>query len=127
MTNLKSIRFQKFDKFNNMVFIVNGENPKEVDNYNLLKKYADSLKQKYDSFLPIYYNSEYKYCTIRFFKNTNLKPELNCTYDIDFKIREKVKDDSNRAGFAQKFVNCYLEKLIFVSRKKIDQGEEIEL
>ena len=127
MPEFKSIRFQKLDKFNNMVFIVNGKNPNETDNFNKLKQDYRSLKDKYDTYLPIYYNEEYDYCTIRFYKNNKFKVEENCTYDVEYSIRVKSKDDSNRAGFAQKFVNCYLDKLTFVSRKEVDRGELIEL
>jgi hypothetical protein len=98
----------------------------EVDNFKTLKTYADKLSKDYDTYLPIYYNEQYQFVTIRFAK-TQIKPEERCTYDIDYTIKVKQKDDSNRAGFANSYVNCYINSMKFVSRIVIDQGVELVL
>ena len=44
-----------------------------------------------------------------------------CKYDIDFTVKMKEKD-------GQKYINCYINKLVFVSKpEKYDEGEELEL
>ena len=114
---LKNIRFSKLDQFNNSVFIASDD---DVENYDILTDYSAKLKLKYSSFLPIYHNEEHKFATIRFVKNSKFKPEDRCNYDIEYTIKQKNKDD-------KVFINCHVNKMVFVSRNIIDDGSEIEL
>jgi hypothetical protein len=71
--------------------------------------------------MPIYYNAEHSYCTIRFFKSSSFKPVENYKYNVDFNIKIKIKDGKT-------FVNCHLTKLVFVSKpEKIDEGLLLDL
>jgi hypothetical protein len=114
-----NLRFQKFDKFNNVIFIANPLKESKV--FNQLTKYCDKLKNAdYDTFLPIYSNAEMKYATIRFRYNGKVKFEKNDVYDIDFSIKKKDRDDKT-------YVNCYINTCKLVSKAPpIDEGEEID-
>ena len=55
MPNLKSIRFLKNDKFNNIVMIASKSKPTEIENYDKLKSYYEKLIEKnYETHLPIF-------------------------------------------------------------------------
>ena len=115
MPVLKSIRFQKLDKYDNPVFIVN---QMEKENYKDLVEKAQQLQDKnFDTFLPIYHSEQYAYATIRFVK-CHVIPDPDCVYDIDYVITTKKKDDRT-------YVNCHMNDLTFV--KKIERDEELDL
>lgn len=118
MPELKNIKFSKLDKYDNIVFIASQKT--DPDNYNLLKTYSKKLSEKYDTYLPIYHNEQYKFCTVRFFKSNVFKPQEDCFYDIKFNIRVKVKNDMS-------YVNCYIDKMNFKSKKEFDRGDEVIL
>lgn len=121
MPSLNSIRFQKFDKYSNPIFIVNSE--KEPVNFKRLTKYYTTLESKeYNTFLPIYSNEENKYATIRFKKNSSKYPNFtkNNVYDIKYSIKQKEHEGKT-------YVNCYINSLKLVSRApKIDLGQDID-
>ena len=117
---LSSIKFSKYDKFNNAVFVATNEhNPLCFD---IIKNCDNKLKElNFGSFLPTYVNEEYNYGTIRTFKNK--KFNLNEGYKYDISLIVKVKE---KKGI--KYVNIYIDKLKFVSKpKEIDEGEVLEL
>ena len=120
MPSLSSIKFSKFDKYDNPTFTAT-QKLDEI-NYTILEDLAHKLEQKdFQTFLPIYHNSQYNYTTIRFFKDPKHKLEEGCKYDINFTIKTKVKDNKT-------FVNCYFKAVKFVSRPpKVDEGDELEL
>lgn len=122
MPSLKSLRFQKFDKFQNPVFIASGTKDNEKMNYDTLKEYHEKLEDKdYGTFLPIYNSDEHNYTTIRFKKNDKYNPKPRAKYDVDFKIKTITKNQKI-------YVNCYIERMKFVEKaEKIDEGEELEL
>ena len=120
MPSLTSIKFKANDKYDNPVFVAS----KKVDevNYVILEELSHKLEEKdFQTFLPIYANSEFQYATIRFFKNSKNKFEEGCFYDIDYTIKTKDKDNKT-------FVNVYVKTSKFVSRPpKVDEGDELIL
>jgi len=123
MPSLKSIRFQKYDKFQNPVFIASSTKPDEKENYEVLKEYAEKLEDKdYGTYLPIFHSDQYNYATVRYKKNdkhTKLLPRA--TYNVDYKIKTITKDQKI-------YVNCFIERVRLVSKPPvIDEGEELEL
>ena len=122
MYSLKSIRFQKTDKFNNIVMIASKSKPNELENYETLKKYAEKLENKdYGTYLPIYNSPQYNYSTIKFFKNEKYKFVPNVLYDIDYKITTITKN-------SKIYVNCHIQKCKMVGKAPADAiGEELDL
>lgn len=123
---LSLIRFKKYDQFDNPVFITSLKsevNAEEKNNFNKLKKYHSKLENKqYGTFLPIYHNPEYEYCTIRFMKNNKYANfTTNSIYNIEYCIKKKNKDDKT-------YVNCYINKATLVTRAEpVDEGELLDL
>ena len=122
MPSLKSIRFQKYDAYNNAIFIASSKKPDEVDNYNELKSLADKLEEKqYNTFMPIYHSTEYNYSTIRFKKNEKMRLSQNATYNVEYKIKKITKDNKI-------YINCYIDKIKLVGKAVVqEEGEEIDL
>ena len=122
MPIIQKIRFQKYDDYNNAIFIASSKKHEEVDNYNELKSLADKLEEKqYDTFMPIYHSTEYNYSTIRFKKNEKMRLSKNATYNIDYKIKKITKDKKI-------YINCYIDKVKLVGKAQIEEhGEEIDL
>lgn len=124
MHSLKSIRFQKFDQYQNPVFIASSNKADEKEMYDLLKSYSDKLEnQTYGTFLPIYSNEAYRYATIRFKKSQKYnKMTHGDRYDIEYSIKKKVKPEDGKT-----YINCYLNKMKLVSKApKPDWGEDVE-
>ena len=129
---LSLIRFKKYDQFDNPVFIASLKsevNAEENNNFNKLKKYHSKLENKqYDTFLPIYHNPEYGYCTIRFIKNNNPKSmglesafTTNSIYNIEYCIKKKNKNDKT-------YINCFINKATLVTKAEpVDEGEVLDL
>jgi hypothetical protein len=111
MPSLQKIRFQKYDKFSNPVFIVSSQKPDELENYKILKEYANKLEDKqYDTYLPIYNSTEYNYSSIRFGKSDKYKTlSPNAKYNIDYKIMTATRNDKI-------YVNCYIQKIRMVEK-----------
>lgn len=120
MVNFTNIRFQKFDKYGNMVFICNSRT--EPKTFAKLTKYYERLNNmETNTFLPIYSNAESQYATVRFkdYKGYSVI-SANDVYNIECSIKKVVKDD-------KKFINCFVNKLTLVSRAPlIDYGADIE-
>ena len=116
-----NIKFQKFDKFQNPVFIATKENNESA--YEKLVKYHKKLEKKnYDTFLPIFAHPEHSYATIRFYKNRKYTDFVTgATYSITFDINMKEKNGNT-------YVNCNIKKCKFkLSPKKIDFGSVLDL
>ena len=114
-------RFQKFDQFNNAVFIASKSREAEAEAFNKLTKYHLKLeKEKYGTFLPIYSDASKAYATIRFKKNpryNRMKPDA--IYEVKFDVKKISKDDKI-------YVNCFLRKLKLVSEApEIDEGSDL--
>jgi len=119
MSKVLNIRFQKFDKFDNPVFIASNEDP----DYNILKKMSQKIDSlEYDSFSPLYHNDPYNYTTIRFMKS-NIPVTLvkNNVYNIDYNVKQVTKNDRT-------FINCNINKIKLIKKAKVvDQGVDIDL
>lgn len=118
MPSLSSVKFSKYDQYNNPKFV-----SKDGPNFNILKDYATKLiEKKYNTYLPIYYSDIYSYTTITFKKNpkfTKLSPRG--LYDIDFTIKKIVLNDKI-------YINCYINTCKLITKASdIDEGEELEL
>ena len=88
MTYSITVRFQKLDKFENPVFICN--KTKELESYTKLTKFYRQLSKRFDSFLPIYSDSEKEYATIRIRKNSDFNGLCeNDVHEITFDIKKK--------------------------------------
>lgn len=122
MPSLKSIRFQKNDKFGNIVMIASNTKTEELENYEILKNYAEKLEEKqYDTYLPIFQSEEHNYSTIRFAKNPKHNLLTNARYNIEYKIKTVAKNDKI-------YVNCHIEKLKMVAKPVVeDEREELDL
>lgn len=115
------LKFKNFDKYNNPVFIVIKKDLPA--SYTMLHKYYKILvSKKFDTFLPIYVHNEHDYGTIRFFKNRKYKKfNEGATYNIDFNISTKVKNEKI-------YVNCYIKRVQFHAKAvAIDEGEIMNL
>ena len=124
MPTTLTLRFQKIDKFSNVIFIASGDKPEEKESFNLLTKFSKQLKSlNYDTFLPIYSSdNEFNYATVRTKKNLKY-PNLveNSVYKITFDCKKRTKDDKN-------YINCYLRKLKLVKlAEPQDEGSDVEL
>lgn len=128
MPVLSSIRFNKFDKYDNPVFIASH---KDKENYNDLKNKADKLNAKnLNTFLPIYHSEKFKFATIRFVKNFQktgdyLKPQPDCVYDIDYVIKTKTKEGEHEEG--RTYINCFINTIKFIKKNERSDGDELEL
>ena len=128
MPVLKNLRFNKFDKYDNPVFIASH---KEKENYDDLKNKANKLEAKnLHTFLPIYHSEKFKFATIRFVKNFQkngdyIKPHPDCVYNIDYSIKTKTKEGDHEEG--RTYVNCYINTITFVKKLDRSEGDELEL
>ena len=118
-----NLRFQKYDKFQNPVFIASKGQIEEKEAYDKLKDYYDKLEEKdFGTFLPIYHSSEHNYSTIRFKKNEKYnKMTVRNIYAVDFTTKQLVKD-------SKIYVNCFISSLKLVCKASaLDDGEELDL
>ncbi len=75
MSILLNLRYQKCDQFRNNIFIVSQKYDEEKEAFEKLKKLEEKLKSlNVGTFLPVYFNEDLGYCTIRFkFLNSPVK------------------------------------------------------
>ena len=128
MPILKNIKFSKLDKFENPVFIATKKSDEE--NYKILLEYYNKiLEMDIDTFSPIYHSSEFKYNSIRFFKDTAYEFKDRGLYNIKFTMNKKVKEgkDEGRNVVEKTYINCYIKSAKFIKTLEVDRGEEIEL
>ncbi len=115
------LRFQKYDQFNNPVFIASKGQEDEKESYDRLKSYHKQLSEpNYGTFLPIFHSSVHGYSTIRFKSFQTKKLMKNDVYEINFKIKKIFKD--NRV-----FINCYVDSAKLLRVSSVDTGEDVEL
>lgn len=118
---LKSIRFQKYDRYGNPIFIANQKDEPKL--FNKLNKYYLRLSEIYpESFSPIYTSEEHNFSSIRFKRNykhpNNLEP--NDKFDIKFQVKKKVVEG------AKIIINCNTSSIKLISKAiPIDQGEAL--
>ena len=91
-----TLRFQKFDAYNNAIFIASSTKENETETYNKLKSYYEKIFPLTDTFLPIYDSLEYNYATIRFKKDTkHCHLKENSIYIIDFELKQSERGGKN--------------------------------
>ena len=120
------IRFYKYDQYQNPIFIAS-DNKNESKTYCRLINYYNKLKSfGFETYLPIYYNEKYKYCTIRFKKSSIFKYHMAIgdIYDIEYKVKQSCVSPN---GLTDKtYLNCYASKIKKVS-SVVDNSVEIDL
>jgi hypothetical protein len=113
------LRFSKFDKFNQPVFLAssaNTQNPEELDSHRTLALDDRNL----GTFLPIYVKNEF--ASIRFKHNnrfTHMKERD--LYDVTFTMRTVQRDGKT-------YCNIYIDNLkLFKKAKPLDFGDILDL
>ncbi len=112
MPSIQSLRFQKYDAYQNPVFIASSERLEEIENFNSVKDtYMKLINKDFGTFLPIFHSDTYNYTTIRAKKNMN-HPNLlvNATYDIQYVMRTVEKD-------GRTYVNVHISKFKLVKSR----------
>lgn len=129
---LMKLRFQKYDKYDNPIFIASSKKNIESENFHILKEYAEKLEEKdYGTYLPIYHSELYNYTTIRFKKNARSGSDSklskhrdlipNAKYNVNYRIKTVAKD-------SKIYVNCILEKIKMIENAPVvDDGEDLDL
>ena len=118
MSNTSTLRFQKYDKFNNMVFIASES--QEPESLKQLTSYEIQLCADYDHFIPIYSSQTKGFATVRFKKDSSFT-RLKCqaTYTIKYDIKKIRKKE-------KVYVNCHLRKVKLVKEAPIiEEGTDI--
>ena len=116
------LRYQRKDGYKNNIFIVSPKYDHELPAFEKLKKLETKLKEMdLGTFLPIYYNDDLNYATIRFkFLNPPFKLVERNLYTVKFVIKK-----SKRAN--KEYVNCYVNTIkIHTKAKPVDQGEVLD-
>lgn len=114
-------RFQKYDQFQNAIFIASGKYDNE--SYSKLKKYSAKLASRnYNTFLPVFHNPDYEYCTIRF---KTLPPKMkikkNATYCIDLTVKKQERGDKT-------YVNCFADVIKLIKdADPIYEGDVLDM
>ena len=118
--SFKNLKFQKYDQFSNFVFIA-GEQT-DPDNYEKIKSMYDKLSNKFETYLPVYHNEQYNYCTIRFQKySIKQKLEEGATYNLEYSAHAVTKGD-------MKYVNIYAKNVKLNTKAvEFDRGEELDV
>lgn len=110
--------FSKKDKYDNPVFLVTKKkNPNEYD--NLLKKYTKLVEKKYDTFLPIYINTNYDFAKITFKKHEKIPMlKVGGLYEVEYILTTHEYNDKN-------YVNCNIKNVKLIAEPS--KNKEIEL
>jgi hypothetical protein len=117
------LRYQKKDKFGSEIFIVSPKYDDELPAFEKLKKLETKLKElDLDTFLPVYYNDDLNYCTIRFkFLNSPVKLVERDLYTTCFVVKKSKREN-------KEYINCYVNKIsLYKKAKPVDQGEILDL
>ena len=108
-------RFQKKDDYRNNIFMCS--EAKEPKSYAWCSKAYPKLKEKFDTFLPLYLNEDHEYARLQV-RNSYDTFEQDCQYQLNLQIR-KVKHKGK--------LYCNLTINSWKLLKKSDRGEIIEL
>ena len=114
------LRFLKNDQFKNPIFIASSRKDTEIASFTKLREYYEQIRSyEFDTFIPIYYDVENQFASIRF-KHKGAQLEFGAVYSVDFKITKKEK-------LSKIYVNCYIDKIKLIAKaEKIDRGEELD-
>jgi len=116
------LRYQKKDKFGSEIFIVSPKYDDELPAFEKLKKLEEKLKSlDLGSFLPVYYNDNLNYCTIRFkFLNSQVKLVERNLYTTCFVVKKSIREN-------KEYINCYVNSIkLYKKAKPVDQGEVLD-
>ena len=116
------LRFQKKDDYKNSIFIVSPKYDDELLAFETLKKLETKLKEMdLGTFLPVYYNDDLNYATIRFkFLNSPVKLVERNLYTVKFVIKK-----SKRGG--KEYINAFVNKIsLYKKAKPQDHGEVLD-
>ena len=118
--SFENLKFQKLDQFNNFVFIASEQS--DPENYEKIKRIYEKLSSNYETYLPVYHNEQYNYCTIRFQKfSIKQKLEQNSTYNLQYTVHAVTKGD-------MKYVNIYMKNVVLNTKAvEFDRGEELDV
>ena len=117
------LRYQRKDGYKNNIFIVSPKYDDELPVFEKLKKLETKLKEMdLGTFLPIYYNDDLNYCTIRFkFLNPPFKLVERNLYTAKFVIKK-----SKRAN--KEYINAFVNTIkIHTRATPQDTGEILDL
>ena len=117
-----NLRYQKRDKFGSEIFIVSPKYDDEQPAFETLKKLEAKLKEMdLDTFLPIYFNEDLNYATIRFkFLNSPVKLVERNLYSIKFVIKKSKRGD-------KEYINAFVQTIkLHTKAKPVDQGEVLD-
>jgi hypothetical protein len=106
------LTFSKLDKYENMRF--NCSEKVDLKSYNDLKnKYNKLVEKDLDTYLPIYNNCEFKFCTITFKKSNQKKYKLipKAVYEVEFNLTTHQHNDKT-------YINANISKLKLISQPK---------
>ena len=118
-----NLRFQKKDDYKNNIFIVSPKYDDELPAFETLKKLEVKLKEMdLGTFLPVYFNDDLNYCTIRFkFLNPPFKLVERNLYNVKFVIKK-----SKRGG--KEYINAFVNTIkIHTRAMPQDTGEILDL
>jgi hypothetical protein len=117
-----NLRFQKKDDYKNNIFIVSPKYDDELPAFEKLRKIEAKLKEMdLGTFLPVYYNDDLNYATIRFkFLNSPVKLVERNLYTVKFVIKK-----SKRAN--KEYINAFVNTIkIHKKATPVDQGEVLD-
>ena len=117
-----NLRYQRKDQFGNNIFIVSQKYDEELPAFEKLKKLEKKLREMdLGSFLPVYFNEDLNYCTIRFkFMNSPVKLVERNLYSIKFVVKKNKRGD-------KEYINCYVNTLkIYRKAMPQDTGEVLD-
>ena len=100
-----NLRYQKKDKFGSEIFIVTPKYDEEKEAFEKLKKLEVKLKEMdLGTFLPIYFNEDLNYATIRFkFLNSPVKLVERNLYTTCFVVKKSKRGD-------KEYINAFVNK-----------------
>jgi len=118
-----NLRYQKKDTFGNNIFIVSPKYDEELPAFEKLRMLESKLKNMdLGTFLPVYYNDDLNYCTIRFkFLNPPVKLVERNIYSVKFVVKNNKRGD-------KEYINCYVNTIkMHTKAKPQDMGEILDM
>ena len=116
------LRYQRKDDYKNNIFIVSPKYDDELPAFEKLKKLETKLKEMdLGTFLPVYFNDDLNYATIRFkFLNSPVKLVERNLYSIKFVIKKSIREN-------KEYINCYVNSIkLYKKSTPVNQGEVLD-
>ena len=117
-----NLRFQKKDDYKNSIFIASNKYKDELPAFEKLKKLEGKLKEMdLGTFLPVYFNDDLNYCTIRFkLLNSPVKLVERNLYTVKFVVKKNKRGD-------KEYINAFVNTIkIHKKATPVDQGEVLD-